>query len=100
MRLAIAFCLAVVRYMKTQNVIHTNSIRGLILMVSVICATTFAACSDFAGTAGTHSTVNLQSAAVGLRQTGDNVTIGPKTYNSESRSFERPWPFGPESNPQ
>jgi hypothetical protein len=100
MRLALAFCLALVEYMKTQNLIHTNSIRGLILMVSVICSTAFAACSDAAGTAGTHATVNLQSATVGLRQTGDNVTIGPKTYNSESRSFERPWPFGPESNPQ
>jgi hypothetical protein len=60
----------------------------------------FAACSDVAGTAGTHATVNLQTAAVGGPQTGDNVTIGPRTYNSEDRDFDRPWPFGPESNPQ
>lgn len=29
-----------------------------------------------------------------------NVQIGPSTYNTESRSFEKPWPFGPESNQQ
>jgi hypothetical protein len=86
--------------MKTQKLIHANSIRRLPFMVPVICSLAFAACSDVAGTAGTHATVNLQSAAVGERQTGDNVTIGPRTYNSETRSFERPWPFGPESNPQ
>ena len=27
------------------------------------------------------------------------LEIGPSTYNSESRSFDEPWPFGPESNP-
>ena len=86
--------------MKTQKSIHTNFIRRLPFMVPVICSLAFAACSDVAGTAGTHATVNLQSAAAGERQTGDNVTIGRRTYNSETRSFERPWPFGPESNPQ
>jgi hypothetical protein len=86
--------------MKTQKSIHTNSIRRLPFMVPVICSLAFAACSDVAGTAGTHATVSLQSAAVGERQTSDNVTIGQRTYNSETRSFERPWPFGPEFNPQ
>jgi hypothetical protein len=86
--------------MKTQESIHSHSIRRLLLMVSVICSTAFAACSGVAGTAGTHATVNLQTAAVGEPQTDDNVTIGPRTYNSEARSFDRPWPFGPESNPQ
>jgi hypothetical protein len=84
--------------MKTQK--STNSIRGLLLIVPVIGSMAFAACSDLAGTAGTRATVSFQSAAVGERQTRDNITIGPATYNSESRSFERPWPFGPESNPQ
>lgn len=28
------------------------------------------------------------------------VEIGPKTYNTESHNFERPWPFGPESDQQ
>ena len=28
------------------------------------------------------------------------LQIGPSTYNSETRGFEEPWPFGPEANPQ
>jgi hypothetical protein len=28
------------------------------------------------------------------------LQIGPSTYNSESRGFDEPWPFGPERNPQ
>jgi hypothetical protein len=84
--------------MKTQR--STNSIRRLLLTAPVICSLAFAACSDIGGAAGTHATVNFQSAAVGTPQTGDNVTIGPSNYNSETRSFDRPWPFGPESNPQ
>jgi hypothetical protein len=28
------------------------------------------------------------------------VQIAPRAYNSESRSFDRPWPFGPESSQQ
>jgi hypothetical protein len=86
--------------MKTQRSIHTNSICRLFLMVPAVCSLAFAACSDVASTAGTHRAVNLQSAVVGEPETGDNVTIGPRTYNSESRGFDRPWPFGPESNPQ
>jgi hypothetical protein len=86
--------------MKTQKSIHTNSIRRSLLIVSVICPLAVAACSDVAGTAGTHATVSFKSAVVGEPQTGDNVSIGPRTYNSETRSFDRPWPFGAESNPQ
>jgi hypothetical protein len=69
-------------------------------MAPVICAMVFAACSDVTGTAGTPAIVRFQNATLGVRQTGDNVTIGPRTYNSESHNFERPWPFGAESNPQ
>jgi hypothetical protein len=61
--------------MKTKKSIHIHSIPRLLLMVSVICSMAFVACSDVAGTAGTHPTVNLQSAAVGEPQTDDNVTI-------------------------
>jgi hypothetical protein len=86
--------------MKTQTSIHSNSICRLLFMVPLICSMGFAACSEVAGTAGTHLTVNLRSALAGKSQTGDNVTIGPKTYNSKERSFDRPWPFGPEFNPQ
>jgi hypothetical protein len=28
------------------------------------------------------------------------VQIAARAYNSESRSFDRPWPFGPESSQQ
>ena len=28
------------------------------------------------------------------------LKLGPGTYNSEEHSFDEPWPFGPESNPQ
>jgi len=28
------------------------------------------------------------------------LQIGPSTYNTESRGFDRPWPFGPESTQQ
>ena len=85
--------------MKTQKSIHTKSIRPLLMMLPVICSMAFAACSDVDGPAG-HATVNLRSDAVGTHQTGHNVTIGPRTYNSESQSFEGSWPFGPEFNPQ
>jgi hypothetical protein len=79
---------------------YTNSVRRLLFVVPVICSLAFAACSDIGGVPGTHATVNLHSAAVGKRQITDDVTIGPRTYNSESKSFERPWPFGPQFNPQ
>ena len=86
--------------MKTQKTIQDDSNRRLLLMVPMICSLAFAACSDVAGTPGTHQAVNLQTAVLGRAQSGDNVTIGPRTYNSETRSFDRPWPFGPEFNPQ
>jgi len=86
--------------MKTQKSIHANSIRRLLVMVPVMCSMAFAACSGLPGTAGTRPTVNFQSAALGKPQTDDHVTIGPRTYNSETRSFDSPWPFGPQSNPQ
>jgi hypothetical protein len=99
-RLAASSILIQLKDMKTKKSIHTDSNRRLLLMVPVICSMAFAACSDVAGTPGTHQAVNLQSAVVGRAQTGDNVTIGPRIYNSETRSFDRPWPFGPESGPQ
>jgi hypothetical protein len=37
---------------------------------------------------------------VGQNRTGGNVQILGRTYNSESRDFDRPWPFGPESSEQ
>jgi hypothetical protein len=74
-------------------------IRGLILMALVICSVGFSGCSDLAE-AGSHAIVNFQSAKVRKLQTGDNITIGPATYSSETRGFDSSWPFGPESSPQ
>jgi hypothetical protein len=85
--------------MKTQASIDTNLIRRSLLMVPVICSMAFAACSDVTATPGMHSTANLQS-AVRRPQSGDNVTIGRRTYNTETRGFDRPWPFGPEADAQ
>jgi len=86
--------------MKTQKSIHSHTLRRFVLIVPVIASMAFAACSDVAGTGGTRATVNLQSAAAGGPQTGDNVTIGPSTYDPETRNFDRPWPFGPEGGAQ
>jgi hypothetical protein len=70
------------------------------MIVPVFFSMAFAACSDVVGRPGMHQAVNLQSAVLGGPQTGGNVTIGPRVYNSETRGFDRPWPFGPESGPQ
>jgi hypothetical protein len=99
-QLVASFPLIQITNMKTQKSTHTDSIRGLVLVIPVICSMALAACSDVAGTPGTHQAVNLQSAVVGHVGTSDNVTIGPRTYNPETRSFDRPWPFGPESSTQ
>jgi hypothetical protein len=100
MQLALPSILRELLNMKTQKSIPTNANRRLLLMAPVICSLAFAACSDLAGTPGTHQTVNFQSAVAGELRTGDNVTIGPRTYNTETRSFDRPWPFGPEGGAQ
>jgi hypothetical protein len=86
--------------MKVHSFIRNNSIRKALLIVPVICSTAFAACTDVTGTAATHPMVNFQAPATGENQSTNNVTIGEQNYNSETKSFERPWPFGPEANPQ
>jgi hypothetical protein len=50
------------------------------------------------GCASNHS--DLQSRIESKINTPDKggVKIGPDTYNSFSRGFEGPWPFGPYSN--
>jgi hypothetical protein len=86
--------------MKTNKLILNNGIRTALLLFPVIFSTAFAGCSDVAGTAGAHSAVNFQASATGKDAGRNDLTIGPRTYNSETNSFERPWPFGPEANPQ
>ena len=73
---------------------------AVVLIFAVISSVAFVACSDLAGNAGSRSNVDYQKAVVGGSQSGDHVTIGPTTYNLETQGFERPWPFGPEFNPQ
>jgi len=100
MQLATALIWSVFGNMKAQKSIHNRSIRRLLFIGPVVCSIAFAGCSDVARTAGTQTNVNLQSTVVGEPQNGDNVSIGPATYNSATHGFERPWPFGPEYNPQ
>jgi hypothetical protein len=75
--LGVSSILIVFENMKTKTLLQIHSIPRLLFMVPVICSIAFAACSDVAGTAGTHPTVNLHSAAVGEPQSGDTVTIAP-----------------------
>jgi hypothetical protein len=84
--------------MKTQK--STNSSRRLLLLIPIVSSMAFAACSDVNGNAQSHPAVNLQSGAVGKAQTSDYLTIGKRTYNPETRGFDRPWPFGPEASAQ
>ena len=98
-QLALSFIFTAIWDMKIQQSIHTNPVRRLAL-IFVICSMAFAACSEVAETAANHASISFQSPVTGRRQTGDNVTIGPRTYNSETRSFDRPWPFGPEGGAQ
>jgi hypothetical protein len=86
--------------MQSNTSIHSHTLCRLVLIVPVIASMAFTACSDVAGTGGTHTTVNLQSATAGGPQTGDNVTIGRRTYDPETKNFDRPWPFGPEGGAQ
>ena len=86
--------------MKVHSFIRNKLIRKTLLIVPVICSTALAACSDVTGTAATHPVVNFQAPTTGENQRTNNVTIGESTYNSETKSFEKAWPFGPEANPQ
>jgi len=63
---------------------------GMLLPVSiasVVCFLGFTGCAGF-------------NAGARQKRRSSYVEIGPKTYNTESHNFERPWPFGPESNQQ
>jgi hypothetical protein len=86
--------------MKLEKSTFGDSIRRLVLTVPVIASTAFAACSNLSDSAATHSTVNFQGSAVRPDHADDFVTIGPRYYYSKDKTFERPWPFGPEYNPQ
>ncbi len=86
--------------MKINKSNYSNRNPRLLLLIPMIFSMAFAACSDVASTPRTHQTVNLQSAVIGHAGTGDSVTIGQRSYSPEARSFDRPWPFGPEGSAQ
>ena len=86
--------------MENQSFIRKNALRGALLIAPVISSMVFASCSDVAGTAAADSMVNFQAPTTGENTTGRDLTISERTYNSETKSFDRPWPFGPEENPQ
>jgi len=71
-----------------MNIFMKNSTYlRLLLLVPAVGLLGIAGCTTAEGTA-------KQS------HTGDYVNIASSTYNTESRSFDRPWPFGPESSQQ
>ena len=72
----------------------------LLTIVPAISLFGLTGCQSVDGTARIHSTAHMISAVSENHETGDNVTIGPSTYSTKNGSFDRPWPFGPESNPQ
>lgn len=73
--------------MKERKCFNTNTCLGLILIVPAIALLGLTACSTAGGTAR-HS------------DRGGYTDIPPRAYNPESRGYDRPWPFGPESTQQ
>ena len=95
--LALSLLFTVASLMKIQSFVQPSSYRRLLLLVPAIGSMGFAGCASVAGTAGSHPTVNVLTAAVGKHPAGDPVTLGPSAYNPGPQNFEPPWPFGPES---
>jgi hypothetical protein len=73
--------------MKEKKNFHPNTYRRLVLLVPAFALLGLTACSTAGGTAR-HN------------YKGGYADIRPLAYNPESRSFDRPWPFGPESTQQ
>jgi hypothetical protein len=65
----------------------TNTYLRLVLTTPVIALLGLTACSSADGTARHH-------------YRGGYADIPPRAFNSESRGYDRPWPFGPESTQQ
>ena len=73
--------------MRANITLNTNNYLQLLLIVPAIALLELTGCSTADGTGG-HN------------YTGGYVQIAPGVYNAENRSFDRPWPFGPESTQQ
>jgi hypothetical protein len=72
--------------MKTYITLDPNNYLRLTLMVPAIALLGLTSCST-ADPPVRHNTAGY-------------LEIAPPEYNSESQSFDRPWPFGPESTQQ
>jgi hypothetical protein len=68
-----------------ELVLVKNSVARLVWFASTACVLVVAGCSS-------------DDARAKPSRTKSNVEIGPTTYNIRTRSYERPWPFGPESH--
>jgi hypothetical protein len=69
--------------MRANIIINSDTYFQLSLIVPAIALLGLTVCSTVDGT-GRHN------------YTGGYAQIAPRAYNSESRSFDRPRPFGPE----
>jgi hypothetical protein len=73
--------------MRVNIIMNTDTYLKLVLIVPAVALLGLTGCSTANGTGG-------------HKYTSGYVQIFPRAYNSESRSFDRPWPFGPESTQQ
>jgi hypothetical protein len=73
--------------MTINKCLNTNNCLRLLLIAPAIALLGLTACSTVDGTAKQN-------------YKGGYVDIPPGAYNPESRGYDRPWPFGPESTQQ
>ena len=80
-------CLTIVLPLPINIPKHMNK-HICLLLISIASVT-----PCLAGCATAHGTTKQD-------RSGGYVQIEPRSYNTETRSFDRPWPFGPESGAQ
>lgn len=73
--------------METNIILNSKTYLRLLLIAPAVGLLGLSGCSTADGT-------------VRQYHTGDHIQIAARTYNSESRGFDRPWPFGTESTQQ
>jgi hypothetical protein len=73
--------------MKKYITLDSNTSLRLALMVPAIALMGITGCST-------------DDPIVKSNDTGAYLSIAKRGYNTESRGFDRPWPFGPESSEQ
>jgi hypothetical protein len=73
--------------MTENKFLNTNTYLRLLWIAPAIALLGLTACSSVGGTAKRN-------------YKGGYADIPPRSYNAESRGYDRPWPFGPESTQQ